>query len=487
MENQMFGVRHKKYSRNQIERTLRFSMRSLRTQSLNPLGIAMFLAFVQDMRTFVLKRTIRILFVENQEMSLNKSNTLGIVSNSPRARAVRHLQEWIGDGRLLAGQRLPPEVRLAEKLKVSRTTIRLALSDLELKGLVSGDKRCRIVLEHVKPKRNFLSDTVALIMDSPAQFNRNAIHGTWHSNFIHTGAVDAIRAAGYDALTIHPDRLAGDLIQRLISERPRGVIIMREVLQDNSGRHMAKAFKEGNIPVVIYGDLGMVQGDSQAMADIDTVLSDHEAGSYAITKWLIGQGRKRILRLWRFNVSRPEERQQWVVRRDEGYERAAKEAGLQSLPSVEFYNDGSQNVPASQDRFEVQSRLLAGYLVECLHGTKTIDAIMGISDSMVPSICAALRMHGKEPNRDILVAGYDNMGDDLLERQWEPAGPVVTVDKKNLEIGRELMALLQERIEGKIFETGQRRVVVPELIIRPSALTNFRAPATIVQQIKGSE
>lgn len=400
-----------------------------------------------------------------------------MVSNTPRARTVRHLQEWIMDGRLIAGQRLPPEIRLASKLNVSRTTIRLALADLEKQGLVSGDKRCRTVLNHVKPKRNFLSDTVALIMDSPTQFNRNLIHGTWHSNFIHTGAVDAIRAAGYDALTIHPDRIAGDMIQRLIAERPRGVIIMRAVLQDKSGEHIAKAFKDGNIPFVIYGDVGLVYGDPAFRAEVDTVISDHEVGAYLLTKWLISKGCKRILRFWQFQVSTPEERQEWVVRRNKGYERAIKEAGLECLPPLECYEASYQNAPQpknqeepAQKKPEMRGRLVAGYLVEYLNGPKPIDAIMAISDAIVSSVCAALRVHGKEPNRDVMVVGYDNMWDDIPDKEWEPLGPAATVEKKNLEAGRELMALLQERIEGKIFEQGQRRIVVPELVIRPSAI-----------------
>ena len=63
-------------------------------------------------------------------MALEKTDTLGIINNSPRARAIRHIQEWITDGRLAAGSRLPSEMRLASKLNVSRTTVRLALEDL---------------------------------------------------------------------------------------------------------------------------------------------------------------------------------------------------------------------------------------------------------------------------------------------------------------------------------------------------------------------
>ena len=51
-------------------------------------------------------------------MALEKSDPLGIINNSPRARAIRHIQEWITDGRLAAGSRLPSEMRLASKLNV---------------------------------------------------------------------------------------------------------------------------------------------------------------------------------------------------------------------------------------------------------------------------------------------------------------------------------------------------------------------------------
>src|SRR5476651_1540479 len=109
------------------------------------------------------------------------------------------------------------------------------------------------------------------------------MHGTWHSNFIHTGAVDAIRNAGYDVLNIHPSRIAGDLIQRLILQQPRGVIILRQVLETPSGQHLPQALQEGNVPFVVYGDTGRAR-DSKKAITFDTVASDHEYGSYELTK-----------------------------------------------------------------------------------------------------------------------------------------------------------------------------------------------------------
>jgi GntR family transcriptional regulator len=47
------------------------------------------------------------------------------------------LERAIAAGRLVAGDRLPPERELAEKLRVSRMTLRQALDALERRGLVS--------------------------------------------------------------------------------------------------------------------------------------------------------------------------------------------------------------------------------------------------------------------------------------------------------------------------------------------------------------
>ena len=396
-------------------------------------------------------------------MALNNSNLLGIISNSPRTRAVRSLKQWVLDGRLPAGERLPAETRLATKLNVSRSTIRLALSDLEKEGIVSSDKRRRIVLDVIKPNRTFLADAVALITDAPEHFEREKMHGTWHSNFVHTGAVDAIRSAGYDVLNIHPSRIVGDMIQRLILQQPRGVIITRQVLQTLSGHHLPQALQEGNVPFVVYGGLGRAQ-DSKKATQYDTVASDHEAGAYELTKWLISQGRRRILRVWRLVVSNATEKQEWLSQRDRGYERAMEEAGLPPMPALEFYNP-TQPQESEKEAFRLQVHLLAGYLIEYLNGSEPIDAIMAVSDSILPMLFSALKIHGREPNQEIMIVGYDNMWQDMLSHRRDPMIPAATVDKKNLEIGHELMNLLQQRIEGTLPAQTQHRMIKPEMIV----------------------
>jgi hypothetical protein len=150
-------------------------------------------------------------------------------------------------------------MRLAAKLNVSRTTVRLALEDLETQGMIHSESRRRIVNGAMKPQKTFLSDAIALIMEPPAQHEfSEKMHNTWHINFIHAGAVHAVRMAGYDALTVHPKRIAGDMLQRLIMERPGGAIVLCGVVRINRA-NISAGLREGNIPFVIYGDMGLAR------------------------------------------------------------------------------------------------------------------------------------------------------------------------------------------------------------------------------------
>ena len=49
---------------------------------------------------------------------------------------VRQVKALIGDGRLTSGDRLPPERELAERFRVSRTSVREALRSLQSRGLI---------------------------------------------------------------------------------------------------------------------------------------------------------------------------------------------------------------------------------------------------------------------------------------------------------------------------------------------------------------
>ena len=69
-------------------------------------------------------------------MNLRKTPFERIASQSKRDRVIEQIQNAILEGIYRPGDRLPPEGELARQLGVSRTTIREALSALELLGIV---------------------------------------------------------------------------------------------------------------------------------------------------------------------------------------------------------------------------------------------------------------------------------------------------------------------------------------------------------------
>ena len=93
-----------------------------------------------------------------------------------------------------------------------------------------------------------------------------------------------------------------------------------------------------------------------------------------------------------------------------------------------------------------------------------IDAIMVASDPHANQVAAALRLFGKIPNKDIDIVGYDHTWAEEPSRIWEAVGPLATVDKRCDRICQELAALVLDRIDGRLPELPQRRVVEGEFI-----------------------
>jgi DNA-binding LacI/PurR family transcriptional regulator len=174
------------------------------------------------------------------------------------------------------------------------------------------------------------------------------------------------------------------------------------------------------------------------------VVLDDEAGAYELTQWLVGQGKRRVLTVWKDPADTP-----WVAARLRGYERAMGEAQLEPLAAVHVARvqvDGA-------DKAEAEARLLAGYLMEQLSGANPADAILAPSDEDVPAIAAACRMLGK----DVLIVGWGHSN---------PQSPIpATVDLRPVEIGREMARLLLARLDNTLPPGPQRRRVRPMLVV----------------------
>lgn len=381
---------------------------------------------------------------------------------SPRNRARQTLRQWIDRGVLRGGQPLPSERALGKQLGVSQTVVRNVLRELVEDALIvdegTGRRSVRVESDITKASSvDILRSTIVLLtpFGEPSKDHKEP---GWveHRSM---GALAGSQMTGRDVMVIHPDRLAAGGVGRLLKLPPMGVIVPEPERalpgQDLKLHRLAAA----GIPVVVYGDW-------PDLTDFDRVLPDHEGGTYELTRWVIAQGRRRIV-----NLTGNTTDTYWYQNRMRGYERAMLEAGLQPL-SPELFTGLDSVLPddrgprwSTRVKFDIERHQLAGHIAQLLCGSDPVDAIMLGNDGQAIVAAAALRLLGREPGKDVLLVGYDNMWAGCIELRWEPGVPAATVDKCNSQIGRELVRLLMDRVEGRLPPDPQRRVVPSQLVV----------------------
>ena len=395
-------------------------------------------------------------------MSCESQNNILLV-DSPGAATIRQLRQWVDNGVLAQGVPLPSERELSTKLAVSRVTVRRALAALVRDGVIRRDgPRIRLVSgprSSASVGQGVMSHSIAVLGPSFTPGRLIGKQEGWVDSFL-PGVYAQISDQEYNLFSIHVGRLTEADLRRVIDGRPMGVVCpeIAEELQGNRQKWL-EAFRRAEIPIVAYGD-------SPDLQTYDRVASDHDAGSYELTRWLLAQGRRRIEML----VSSLVTELYWVRGRRSGYERAMREAGLESRPTIQYEPCPFAPEP-TRAYFDKASRHMVGYLVEHLSsagGRQPLDALVLESDGIAYPVAAACRLLGRNPGSDISLAGYDGYALDCPERQFEPCGPQVTMDKRNEEIGREMVRLLIDRCEGRLPATPQVRLVRPELVVLDS-------------------
>lgn len=345
-------------------------------------------------------------------------------------------------------------------LKVSRTTVRAALSQLENEGLIhSGENRRRMVGKPAEPstKISMMANTVGLLtlpVNVPPSIQKRRFAPVWE-RFIQVGAVEALQHAGKDALTL---QLNGDHEERLTqlhSHRPYGVIALHDAIRVSSAWPAIESLGNAGVPIVVYGF-------GTNYPAYDTLASDHAAGCASLTRFLLKRGRKRLLRVWALeNPSQP--LPGWLLERDRGFEETMRGTGLPVIPALHVpINFLEEN---SEATFTLRRRLLAGFILDHITGPNRVDAILAVSDSVFFPLAAACRQLGLKTGEDIDLVGYDNNWRESIYRTWEPSIPLATVNKNNLALGHELADLLIARAEKKLPAKKQHRLLAPELVV----------------------
>ena len=375
-----------------------------------------------------------------------------LMSTSPKAEIVRTLRAWIKDGVFEDGVPIPSERELCLRLDANQRTLQKAIKILEdEKLIVRKGLRTRMISSKVRPvKSDILSDTILTLssISYPDNFDLNESLGLGWSDAIMKGVLNEVQRRGLHSLILNPKSFLSD-IGKYLNHKPCGLFWVDWNI-DPDGTMLEELTGSG-IPVVAYGD-------HEKFRNIDRVSSEHEQGSYELAGALIKSGRRKIMMI----LGRGDLRY-WVKGRISGYEKAMREAGLAPMPPLVESSVGT-DMSDLHEKVTITSRYHAGCLTEYFSAHGRPDAIMTLSDGCVYSVAIACRILGIEPGRDIEIVGYDNYWQECPDSEFDPYVPPMTVDKRNLEMGREMVKLLFQRRNSELSPEPQLRLIKPELV-----------------------
>jgi GntR family transcriptional regulator of arabinose operon len=350
---------------------------------------------------------------------------------------------------------LPSETELQHQLKISRSTIRQALSKAEAQGLI----------ERVPGKGTFVARSPTGQADSRLIGYISCDSFRHLQSQLLSGAESVVAAQGYRVVFCNSNRDPGEesrLLQQLVLEdKVRGILIW-PVLHDDPSRRLFQLAQQDLVPLVL------VDRTFKGLP-YDYVTSDNYGGAYSAVEHLASLGHRRIAFL-----SRPILQLLTIAERLRGYQDALRSAGLTPLEPwlVGNANQEMEIVVALRSYSDVHSQdveQIARYLESPARPT----AIFAMNDMMAMQAVKAARLAGLRVPEDLSLVGFDDEAivNTLLDV------PLTTVAQDAVTLGRRAAELLIERIEGHA-GPSRGKVVPTELRVRAST-----APPAAIQSL----
>lgn len=300
----------------------------------------------------------------------------------------------------------------------------------------------RILRPQPSPGRGgWLSRAICLITDHHQQTQQQSVtHDSERSSGwgdrISQGAIQSIEMDKQHFLSVS----SAAAIEVLAGRSAAAILLDHDGTGTEALRGALRVASEQGTAVCVHGDLA-------DWPEFDRVTSDHAVGAAALVAWLVGQGRRRLELVMEEPLDRP-----WFHARRQGFETAVRAAGLIPAPTITIpMLPSAVDTPATM---AAAARVIAGHLVEAFSAAAPPDALLVCSDRTVFGVAAAIRLFGKEPNREVALVGYDNYWKDCNEARLESARPLATVDKDNRAIGAALVRLASERQRAASISAG---------------------------------
>ncbi|HEX2618819.1 MAG TPA: GntR family transcriptional regulator [Phototrophicaceae bacterium] len=337
------------------------------------------------------------------------------------------VQQLILSGRWMYGTRLPSENQLTSHLKISRSTVRLALQQIEIEGLI----------ERIPGKGTFVAY-------QPSQGNRAQLIAFVTSDFndakalnLLNGAEDEMKTSGYRIMFSNAQnyREEIELLTRFQAENVAGVLIWPNSDYGNGEireQHI-KNYQSVQLPLVFL-DRNIERVDS------DCVTSDNYGGASALMQHLVELGHQHIAFVVHSKLDLMP-----VMERYRAYQEVMWKAGLTPVdPWIIGDGNGEINgnhaLRSSTDHNSLELQQIKNYLLNAPHRP---TAIFAINDFLAILTMRVMKFLGIKVPDEISIAGFDDI--DLASHLEIP---LTTVAQHPFEIGKRAARRLIDRLEG---------------------------------------
>jgi DNA-binding LacI/PurR family transcriptional regulator len=362
---------------------------------------------------------------------------------SLHAQLHSQLRQLILSGRWQKGSLIPSESQLTNYLKVSRSTVRLALQKAEIEGLI----------ERIAGRGTFVTYLPKERTNRLIAFITYGFDAEFHMLML-KGAEQEVKAHGYQLIlsNLQTQEEEIDTLQRLKSEYVAGVLLRPNT--DASHEQSQNSVRYHQIP------LPMVLMDRQISGmDCDVVTSDNYGGMQTLLRHLIQLGHENIVFLSHYEMELLP-----VKERYRAYCDVLCEAGLTPLDPWRVSQPGleilaSDVIRTSMNANSLELQQIKEYL---LNAQPRPTAIFALNDYLAVMTMRAMKLLDLNIPGDISLAGFDDID---LAAQVET--PLTTVAQDFFAIGKRSAQLLLSRLQG---DTSPARceIIPTELRIRSS-------------------
>ncbi len=345
------------------------------------------------------------------------------------------LKGMILEGKVQAGEKLPSENKLAERYKISRHTVRKALSILENEGYIYAEHGkgtfCSELVRHTKNSRNI------------------AVVTTYLSDYIFPrviqGIDEVLTDSGYSILlksTRNSRKAEARCLEELLQKDIEGLII-EPSKSDIFCKHISlfERLEQYGVPYVF------IQGCFAQMKDRPQVQMDDCQGGYLLASHLIATGHQRILGVFKADDTQGRQRHR-------GFVKALQEAGRMYDPDDIIW-------------FHTEDRAVKPFAAvqEMVRQGRSFDAVVCYNDQIAVEVIKALEECRVSVPGQVSVTGYDNSF--IAENSRIK---LTTIAHPQEKLGEMAAKLLLDLIQNPGKVSGESQIVIkPELIVRESS------------------